>query len=112
MDDGFRVHDLLALAVPVAVVLFYVAYAGVFADMESMNAVVLRAVVAAAVDAAAGDDDDVSPFSDVKIIVYDVLEAGLAQDDGNVHSFVLRFRLNIHVDARTVLLRFDFDMSR
>ena len=112
MDDGFRVHDLLALAVPVAVVLFYIADAGILADMEGMNAVVLRAVVATAVDATTGDDNHIGPFSDVKIIVYDILETGLAQDDGNMHGFVLRFRLNIHVDARTVLLRFDFDMSR
>ena len=112
MDDGFRVHDLLAFAVSVAVVLFYVADTGIFADVEGMDAIVLRTVVAAAVDAAAGDDDDVGSFSDIKIIVYDVLEASLAQDDGNMHGFVLRFRLNIHVDARTIFLRFDFDMSR
>ena len=110
VDDRRRVHDVLAVAVALAVVLFDVAHPGVLADEEAVDAVVAGLLRAAVVDAAAGDDGHIAVLADVKVIVDHVLEAGLGNDDRDVHALVFRAGGDVNVDAGLVFLRDDVDV--
>lgn len=62
---------------------------------------------AAVVDAAAGDDGHVRALADVEIVVHQIGQAGLAQDNGNVHALVFGERADVNVDAGLVVLGHD-----
>ena len=62
--------------------------------MESMDAIMLRATGAAVIDAAAGDDRNVSVIADVEIIDNRLRKASLCDDDRDVNNVVLRVRLD------------------
>ena len=100
----FRSHHLLAAAVALAVVLFDIAQLGVFGQVESVDAVVLGIAAAAVVDAAAGNDGDIGALPDVEVVVDQILQAGLAEDNGNVYALVLGERADKDIDAGLVLL--------
>ena len=68
-------------------------------------------LAAAVVDAAAGDDEHVAVFADVEVVVDRFLQAGGADDDGNVHALVFGAGSDADVDARTVGLGTDFDVG-
>ena len=85
-------------------------HAGVFADVKRVDAVVLAVAVAAVVDAAARDDRHVRALADEKVIIDHVLKAGLRQNHGNVHGFVLCARRNADVDAVLIGFRLDGDV--
>ena len=61
-------------------------------------------------DAAAGDDGHIAVLTDVKVIVDHVLEAGLGNDDRDVHALVFRAGGNVDVNAGLVFLRDDVDV--
>ena len=110
VNDRRRVHDILAVAVALAVVLFDVAHLGILADKEAVDAVMAGLLRAAVVDAAAGDDGHIAVLTDVKVIVDHVLEAGLGNDDRDVHALVFRAGGNVDVNAGLVFLRDDVDV--
>ena len=111
VHDGGGVHHLLAAAVALAVVLFHVAQLGVFGQIEGVDAVVLGVAAAAVVDAAAGDDGHVRALADVEIVVHQIGQAGLAQDNGNVHALVFCERADVNVDAGLVVLGHDVNVG-
>ena len=111
VNDGGGVHDLLAAAVTLAVVLFHIAQLGVFGQPEGVDAVMFGIAAAAVVDAAAGNDGHVGAFSNVEVVVHQVLQAGLAQDYRNVYALVLGEGTDVNVDARFVGLGNDIDVG-
>ena len=108
---GGGVHDLLAAAVAFAVMLFDIADPGVFLHIEGVDAVVLRVATAAVVDAAARDDGHVGAFADVEIVVHKVCQAGLADDDRDVHALIFGAGLDVDVDAGLIVLADDVDVG-
>ena len=64
----------------------------------------LRFLVSAVVNAAAGYNHNVRPFSYIKIIVHHFGQTALAQYHRNVHAFVNGMRLNPDVNASAVFL--------
>ena len=77
---------------------------------EAVDAVVAGLLRAAVVDAAAGNDGHIAVLADVKVIVDHVLEAGLGNDDRDVHALVFRAGGDVNVDAGLVFLRDDVDV--
>lgn len=75
-----------------------------------MDAVVLRTVAAVGIDAAAGDDCHIGIFSDVKIIVDQVLDTAVRDQRGDVDLFAFGVVLDDDIDARAVRLGFDADV--
>ena len=104
VDDGLRVQDALAAPFALAIVLFDVGDLRVFADVERVDAVVLRVAVAAVVDAAARHDAHVRALADEKVVVDHVLKARFCQYHRDVDVFVLRKRRDADVDAVLVRL--------
>ena len=72
----------------------------------------LGVAVAAVVNAAAGDDRHFRAFADKEVVIDHVMEAGLCQDDRDVHILVLGERLDLDVDAVFIGLRDDLDVLR
>ena len=56
--------------------------------MEGMDAVVGGFLGPGAVDAAARDDDHIGIFTNIEVIIDQILKAGLADDHGNVDAFI------------------------
>ena len=109
LGDG--VQDAHTQAVALAVVLFHIADMGVLAHLEAVDAVVLRILVAAVVDAAAGHDQDVAVVPDEKVVVDRFLQAAFAEDHRDVDALVLGARLDVDVDAGAVGLGDDLDVG-
>ena len=77
-----------------------------------MDAVVLGVAVAAVVNAAAGDDRHLGAFADKEVVIDHVMEAGLCQDNRDVHILVLGKGLDLDIDAVFIGLRDDLDVIR
>ena len=73
VDNRRRVHDVLAVAVALAVVLFDVAHLSTFFYIKGMDAIVTAIRTAAVVDAATGYDGHVCALTDKEIIIYHIL---------------------------------------
>ena len=110
IDDGLRVQNALAAAFALAVVLFDVGHLRVFADVEGVDAVVLRVAAAAVVDAAARDDADLRALAYEKVVIDHIVKTALGQDDGDVYVFMLCKRLDADVDAVLVGLGDDLNV--
>ena len=109
---GARVQDALALPFPGAVVLLHVLHVGVLAHVEPVDAVVLRVLVAAVIDAAARHDQHVRPLAHEEVVVDHLLEARLCQDHGDMDALVLGEGCDADVHAAHVRLRGDLDVGR
>ena len=107
---GRGVQDALARSLPFAVVLLHVANAGVLADPEAVDTVVLGLLVARVMDAAACDDGDIGVVADMKIVIDHVGQSRFGDDDGNMNGFVLRARGDSDFDALLVRERVDGDV--
>ena len=113
IDNGLGVHDAATGAVAVTVVLFRVFYMGVLAYIESMNTVMTAVLSAAVVDAAARHNVHIAVFTDVEVIINQLLNTGLGDDDGNVALFTLGPILDADVNAGfAVGLAGDLDVLR
>ena len=116
VDHGFGVHDIGAglAGVVLAVVLFGVADAAVFADVEGVDAVVAALVAAGVMDAAAGHDLHVAVVAYVKIVIHQLAVAGLADDDGDMARLAPGAGEDADDDALAarLRLRLDLDMLR
>ena len=84
VDDSFGVHDAAAGAVALAVVLFDVFDMGIFPDVEGMDAAVGAVLIAAVMDPAASDDDDIRVFADKEFIADGFVDAAFGEDDGDI----------------------------
>ena len=84
------VHDASAGTGAFSIVLLNVFDFGVLADMEAVNSVMTGFLTAAVGDAAAGDDSDVAVLSHIKVIVYQILDAGLGDDHRDMDGLVDR----------------------
>ena len=113
IDDRLRIHDVFSFAVALAVMLFGVVDAGVFADMEGVYAVMAAFVAAGVVDAAAGDNVNIAVLADIKVVIDHLRYAGFADDDGNMAGFAPGAVLDADVDALLAVgLWGDLDMLR
>ena len=112
VDDRLRVQNALARAFTLAVVLFNICDLRVFLHVERVDAVVLGVAVAAVVNAAAGDDRHLGAFADKEVVIDHVMEAGLCQDNRDVHILVLGKGLDLDIDAVFIGLRDDLDVIR
>ena len=99
IDLGTGVQDALAGAGAFAVVTFHIADAGVFADVEDMDAVVLAGLTAGIVDAAAGHNVHVGILADIEVVIDHVGEAGHAENHGDVDALSPGARFYGDVDA-------------
>ena len=72
----------------------------------------LGVAVAAVVNAAAGDDRHLGAFADKEVVIDHVMEAGLCQDNRDVHILVLGEGLDLDIDAVFIGLRDDLDVIR
>ena len=90
--------------------LFHIADAGVLAYEEAVDAVVLAVLVAAVVDAAAGDDGHVGALADIKVVVHDLGQTAFGHDHGDVHALALRARFDADLQAAHVGLGDDLDI--
>ena len=109
LGDG--IQNALAAAVAGAVMFFDVFDLRALFEEKAVDAVVLGVLRAAVVDAAARDDDDVSAFADVEVVVNGFLDAALAQHHRNMHAFVFRAGLYENIDARAVFFRLYVDVG-
>ena len=107
---GHRIQDALALACARAVMLFHIAHLRALFQKESMHAVVLGIRRTAVIDTTPRDDEDVSPFSDVKVVVDDLFEAALREYDGDMDALVLSTRKDLNIDTADILFGSDDDM--
>ena len=110
--DRRRVHNALAGAVALGVVLFHVLDLGVPAHIEGVYAVVLAVLAAAVGYAAAGYYRHVTVGAYVEVVINEVLEAALLDNDGYVHALVLGAGLYEYVDAGLVLFGDDVYVGR
>ena len=72
--------------------------------MENVDAVVTGGLVAAVVDAAAGDNLHIAVFTDEEIVVYGFFHTGLRDDNRNVAGFIHRTVGNADIDARFAVI--------
>ena len=84
--------------------LFNVFDARVFADIKTVNAVVLRIVRAAVVDTAAGNDRNVAVVADEEVVVNGLFNAALVDYNGNVQVLALGAGFYEDVDTGAVFL--------
>ena len=92
--------------------LFNVLYAGVLAQVERVDAIVLGAFVAVVVNAAAGDDGHIAVFAHVKRVVDHVFQARLRDDNRNEHRLAFGARLDFDVNAGVIGFCLDVDIGR
>ena len=90
--------------------LFGVTDACVFADVKTVDAVVLRVMRAAVVDAAAGDDLDIGIVPDEEIVIDLFLETAFCHHDGDMHGLVFGVGLDKNIQSADALLRDDIDV--
>ena len=69
----------------------------------------LRGLLPAVVDAAAGDDGHIAVLADEEVVVDHVLQAAHAEDHGDVDRLVFRARLDD--DVNTILVRLGDDVD-
>ena len=111
MHNSGRIHQPLAPALALAVVLFHIAHLAVFSHIEAVNAVMLAVAGAAVVDAAACNDGDIAVLSDVKVIVHIFLQTAFADDDRNMHAFVYGAGFDENINARLVRLGYNVNVG-
>ena len=111
VDLGAGVHDALAAAGALAVVLLNVFELAVFADVEAVHAVMGGVLVAAVGDAAARDDDHVAVVAHKEVVVHDLLQAALGKHHGDMDALVFRAGLDADVDAGLVGLGADLNVG-
>ena len=112
MNDCDWVEDVFAAAVCFTVVLFYVSDACILFEIERMDTVMLRFVIAAVVDTAACDDSDIGIFTDIEVVVYKIIDTALGDDDRDHDDFVFRARFDDDIDTGFVRFPFDLDVLR
>ena len=83
----------------------------IFADMESMDSVMLARLIAAVVDSAARNDEHISALTYIKIIINKVVDSRLGDDNGDMNALILRSRSNNYVDARLVGFRHNLNVG-
>ena len=76
-----------------------------------MDAVVGGFLGPGAVDAAARNDDHIGVFTNLEVIVDQVLKAGLADDHGNVDAFIPGAGGDDDIDTGLIGLGDDIDMG-
>ena len=112
VDFRARIEDALAGTVSGTIVFFDVFYLRALTDIEAVDTVVLTVLRTAVIDTAAGNDHDIGALADIKVVIDDFLDAACCHDDRDVYTFVLRARLDLYIDTRTVFLRDDVDIRR
>ncbi len=105
------VHNPLAGAIALAVMLFDIAHAGPCADEKAVQTVVLGFFCAGVVNTAAGHDDYVGIFPDVKIVVNSFRQAALAEHHRDVDALIFGAGLDVNINAGLVLLGFNLDVG-
>ncbi len=83
-----------------------------FSDEETVDTVVFTVLRSAVIDTAARDDHDIGSFSDIKVVINELLDSARCHDDRDMDTLILCARLDLNVDAGTVLLRDDVDIRR
>mgnify|MGYP000118594971 CR=1 FL=1 len=112
-NAGDGIEDLVPGTLALCVVVLDVGDIGVCPDVEGVDAVVLGVAVAAVVDAAARHNVHIAVFTDVEVIINQLLNTGLGDDDGNVALFALGPILDADVNAGfAVGLAGDLDVLR
>ncbi len=107
-SDG--VEDTLARALAGTVVLLYIFYLGVLADIKAMDTVVLRIMRAAVVDTAACDDHDVGVVADEEVVVDLLFDTALGDHHGDMHLLVLGAGLDENINTADSLFGDDLDI--
>ena len=79
--------------------------------VEGVDAVVTGLLVAAVVDAASRDDDDVRTVADIEIVIHRFGESRLAEQNGQMHALALGAGADDDVDAVRALLGTDLNVS-
>ena len=93
--------------------LFRVFDMGVLPDIKGVNTVMAAGFRAAVVDAAACHNVHIAVFTDIKVVVYQLLNAGLGDDDGDVAGLAHRAVLYPDVNAGLAIrLAGDLNMLR
>ena len=83
-----RIQDPLAASRAGSVVLFHVPDSGILPHIEAVNTVMLRVLVAAVVNAAAGNDHHIRAFSDKEVVVHRLLQSALGHHHRNMNTLV------------------------
>ena len=94
-----------------AVVTFKVFDLAVFADEETVYAVMLGVLVAAVMNTAACNDDDVTVLSDIEFVRNGLFMSRCRDDDWNAAGLIDRAVLDIDIDTGTVLAGCDLDVG-
>ena len=111
MDDRGRIQNPLSGSFSFSIMLLYISYFGVFANMKRMDTVMLRRIVSAAVDTASGHNRHIRVFSDVKIIIYKIFQSVLADDHRDMHALVFGSGLDDNVDARFIFFAYNINIG-
>ena len=89
---------------------FHIFDFGIFANKKSVNTVVLRVLLAAVVNAAAGNNYNIAVFANEKVIINRFRQAAVAEHNRYVDTFVDRVGLNVNINAAAVCFRYNFNV--
>ena len=81
MDHSRGIHEPLARAGSLTVVLFDIFDLGILTDVECVDSVMLAVMTAAVADTAACDYDDIAVLTYEEIVIDALFVAGFADDD-------------------------------
>ena len=111
LDLGGGIEHALTRSLALAVVLFHVFELGVLANVEAVNTVVRGFLVAGIVNTTACHDEHVGVLTDIKIVIYKILQSRLGQQHGNIHALVLGAGLDDDIDTGLVRLGHDINVG-
>ena len=89
---------------------FNIFYTGIFTDVKAMNTVMLGILHTAVINAAAGNNHDVTVFADIKVIINGFLQTALGKDDRDMHALMHRAWFDADIDAAAVFFGGDIDI--
>lgn len=100
----------LPIAIAFTDVFFDIFYFCVFAYEETVDAFVERFFAAAVMDTAASHDGDICAFTDMEIVIYQIVYACFCDQSGNVDIFVLCAGFDVNIDTGVVFLGYDLNV--
>ena len=91
---------------------FHIPDPGVLSHIEAVNSVMLRVLISAVVNTAAGNDHHVRALADKEVIVYRFFQAALGHYHGNMHALVFGAGFDPDLQAADLFLGNNFDIGR
>ena len=88
MDNGFWVQNTFATSIAFAIMFFDIFYMSTFFEKEGMNTIMFCCLATAIMNSATCDDDNICIFTDVEIVVDNVIKSTFRKDNRDMDTFV------------------------